>query len=60
MHDLNLPQKFHIPFLKSHNQVIRPHVGAINPYHLGFYLFEKVEKKLGLDECFLIREIHQI
>ncbi|HAI40552.1 MAG TPA: stage V sporulation protein R, partial [Maribacter sp.] len=48
----------HIPFLKSHNQVIRPHVGAINPYHLGFYLFEKVEKNSGLDECFLIREIH--
>ena len=58
MHELDLPQEYHIPFLKSHNQVIRPHVGAINPYHLGFYLFEKVEKNSGLDECFLIREIH--
>jgi stage V sporulation protein R len=57
MHELELPQKFHIPFLKSHNQVIRPHVGAINPYHMGFYLFEKIEERHGLDRCFMAREI---
>jgi stage V sporulation protein R len=58
LHELDLPQKYHIPFLRSHNQVIRPHLGAINPYHLGFYLFEKVEKRDGIEECFLIREVH--
>jgi len=58
LNDLNLPQKYHIPFLRSHNQVIRPHLGGINPYHLGFYLFDKVEKRDGIEECFLIREIH--
>jgi stage V sporulation protein R len=58
MNELNLPQEFHIPFLKSHNQVIRPHLGAINPYHLGFYIFNKIEKKMGIDECFFIREVH--
>ena len=47
-----------LPFLKTHNAVVRPHIGALNPYHLGFYLFNKVEKEKGLEECFLIREIH--
>jgi len=57
MHKLELPQKFHIPFLKSHNQVVRPHMGRINPYHLGFYLFNKIEERHGLEECFIAREV---
>ena len=58
MKELDLPQEYHIPFLKSHNQVIRPHIGRINPYHLGFHIFEKIQKEKGLDECFFIRETH--
>ena len=57
MNELDLPQEYHIPFLKSHNQVVRPHVSSINPYHVGFYLFRKIEKEKGLDECFFIREV---
>lgn len=57
MHELDLPQEYHIPFLKSHNQVIRPHIGSINPYHLGFKLFEKIEERFGKEEMFLAREI---
>jgi len=58
VHELNLPQKYHIPFLKSHNQVVRPHVGRINPYHLGFHLFNRIEERHGLKECFIAREVH--
>jgi len=58
MNEIDLPQKYHIPFLKSHNQVIRPHIGRLNPYHLGFFLFQKIEREVGLDECFFIREVH--
>ena len=58
LHELDLPQEFHIPFVKMHNAVVRPHVGGINPYHVGFYLFQKIEKEKGLDECFFIRETH--
>ena len=58
MNEIELPQKYHLPFLKSHNQVVRPHMGRLNPYHLGFYLFKKIEKESGLDECFFIREVH--
>jgi len=56
--ELDLPQEYHIPFLKSHNQVVRPHIGKINPYHIGFYLFQKIKKEKGLEECFFIRSIH--
>lgn len=58
LHELEMPQKYHIPFLKSHNQVVRPHVGSMNPYHLGFYLFNKIEERYGLEECFIARDVH--
>jgi len=58
MNDLDLPQEYHIPFLKSHNQVISPQLGKINPYNLGVYIFNKIEKEMGIDECFFAREIH--
>jgi stage V sporulation protein R len=57
MHELELPQEYHIPFLKSHNQVIRPHIGSLNPYHVGFYMFQKIEERYGIERCFLAREI---
>lgn len=58
LHELDLPSDLHLPFVKSHNQVIRPHVGGINPYHLGFHLFQKIKERKGIDECFLAREVH--
>jgi stage V sporulation protein R len=59
MYDLNLPDKYHLAFLKTHNQVVRPIVGRVNPYHLGYethddesfirkYLDEKVCADLNL------------
>ena len=56
MHDLELPSGLHLPFLKIHNEVVRPHLGSINPYHLGFFLFNKIEERFGLEECFIARE----
>ena len=56
MHELELSSDMHIPFLKTHNEVIRPHTGAINPYHLGFHMFRKIEERYGLEECFIARE----
>ena len=58
LHELDLPQGLHIPFLKSHNQVVRPHIGRVNPYHLGLHLFNKIEERYGLEECFIAREVH--
>ena len=56
LHELDLPEKYHLPFLKSHNQVVAPHVGQINPYYLGFFMFKHIEKLHGLEECFIARE----
>jgi stage V sporulation protein R len=56
--DLVLPDKYHLPFIKLHNQVIRPHIGQINPYFLGYHLFKEIEKKHGFEECLLVREVH--
>jgi stage V sporulation protein R len=58
LHELDLPQAYHMSFLKLHNQVIRPIVGRLNPYHLGFTIFMWIEKNLGLDHCFIARESH--
>ena len=58
LQELKLPSKFHIPFLKSHNQVVRPHIGNLNPYHLGFHIFNKIKERYGMEECFIAREVH--
>ena len=56
MHDLKLESDLHLPFLKTHNQVIRPHIGGLNPYHLGFVIFQDIKERYGMDECFIARE----
>mgnify|MGYP001451260030 CR=1 FL=1 len=54
-HEMKLPDSMHLPFLKSHNQVIRPHTGGVNPYHVGFVMFQDIEKRFGMEECFHAR-----
>jgi stage V sporulation protein R len=58
INELNLPDNLHLPFIKIHNQVVRPHLGTINPYHLGFKLFEKIINEKGFEEAKRLREIH--
>jgi len=58
LQDLVLPDKYHLPFIKLHNQVIRPQLGEINPYYLGYRLFKDIEEKYGFEECKLVREVH--
>lgn len=56
--DLNLPQEYHLAFIRLHNQVVRPHVGRVNPYHLGFKIFKHIEKEQGFEGCMMAREVH--
>ena len=58
LHELNLAEDYHVPFMKMHNAVVRPHIGGVNPYHLGFYIFQKLEREHGLEKCFEVRETH--
>lgn len=55
---LDLPQELHIPFMKSHNQVVRPAEGTINPYYMGLYFFERIEKEQGIPGVMLAREFY--
>jgi len=54
--ELNLPQEFHIEFMIMHNKVIVPAVGRINPYYLGFRIWNDIEEKHGREEMFIARE----
>ena len=58
INELNLPDSLHLPFIKLHNQVVRPHLGQINPYHLGYKLFENIIENKGFEEAKIVREAH--
>lgn len=40
LNQLNLPPALHLEFIQRHNLVVRPLEGRINPYFIGFKLFE--------------------
>jgi stage V sporulation protein R len=42
---LNLPQGLFLEFMVRHHQVLRPHPGGINPYHLGFQIWHDIERR---------------
>ena len=42
---LNLDPGLQFEFMKRHNQVIRPLRGGMNPYHLGYRIFENIFKR---------------
>jgi len=58
VNELNLPDSLYLPFIKLHNQVVKPHLGTLNPYHLGFELFKKIIDEKGFEGAMLIRETH--
>lgn len=45
LNTLDLPQGMYLEFLVRHNQVLRPHPGGLNPYHLGFVLWHDIERR---------------
>ena len=59
LNKLNLPQGMHIEFLSRHNQVIRPFLGGLNPYYMGFKIFEDIEKRYGIDKIFEVRKLER-
>jgi stage V sporulation protein R len=56
-----LPQNEYLDALKTHSDVVRPHAAeqqaslAVNPYHLGFSLWEAIVEQHGIDRAFQIR-----
>ena len=41
---LELPPELHIEFLVRHNQVVRPHPGGLNPYHIGLKVWDEIKR----------------
>jgi stage V sporulation protein R len=56
-----LPQNEYLDAIKTHSDVVRPHAAeqqaslAINPYHLGFSLWEAIVEEQGLERAFEVR-----
>lgn len=56
---LELPQQLHIEFLRRHNQVVRPYEDRINPYYLGYKIFENIKERFP-DEPNKIFEVREL
>lgn len=56
---LDLPQSLYIEFIKRHNDVIAPRLGSINPYFVGFKIYEDLVKRYGKEKIFEVREIER-
>jgi stage V sporulation protein R len=44
---LDLDSDLQLEFIVRHNQVVRPHEGSINPYHLGLRVWEDLHRRAG-------------
>ena len=42
MTNLDLPPGLRMEFMVHHNQVLQPHPGGLNPYHLGFTMWDHI------------------
>ena len=45
MRELDLTDSEHIEFADLHSGVVSPHKGQLNPYYLGYKIFEDIEKR---------------
>lgn len=45
MREMDLPTVDHLEFAELHAGVVSPHKGQLNPYYLGFKIFEDIEKR---------------
>jgi stage V sporulation protein R len=56
-----LPPNEYLDAIKTHSDVVRPHAASeqtalsVNPYHLGFTMWEKLVEQHGLERAFEIR-----
>ncbi len=56
-----LPGRVYLDAIKTHSDVVRPYAGEqavalqVNPYHLGFRMWERIVDEMGLDAALRIR-----
>ncbi|MGE4282996.1 MAG: SpoVR family protein [Clostridia bacterium] len=59
LNKLGLPQELHMEFLTRHNQIIRPWVGGLNPYYMGYTIFNDIERRYGREKVFEVRQFER-
>jgi len=57
MRELDLTPEETIEYSKLNSSVVVPSRGSINPYYLGYKIFEDIEKRYGRDYMFEVREL---
>lgn len=45
MREMDLPTNEYLEFAELHSGVVSPHKGQLNPYYLGYKIFESIEKR---------------
>ncbi|MDX6695261.1 MAG: stage sporulation protein [Blastocatellia bacterium] len=45
MRELDLTDNEHLEFAELHSGVVSPHKGQLNPYYLGYKIFEEIERR---------------
>ncbi len=56
---LDLEPSLHLEFIKRHNDVITPMLGRINPYFMGFKIYEDIVEKYGIEKIFEVRALER-
>ena len=46
--ELDLDTELYLEFIRRHNDVVAPVSGSLNPYFIGFKIFQDIEK--GMEE----------
>lgn len=57
MRELDLSPEESLDFAQMHAAVLAPSRFHLNPYHLGFHIFEDIEKRYGREKIFEVREL---
>lgn len=59
MNLLDLPDSLHLEFIKRHNDVIAPLPSGLNPYYVGFKIFQDIERRYGREKIFEVRALER-
>jgi stage V sporulation protein R len=57
MRELDLSDAEHVEFADLHSSVVSPHKGQLNPYYVGYKIWEDIEKRFGREKLFEVREV---
>ena len=57
MREMDLTPDESLEFARMHASVLAPSRYSLNPYHVGFHIFEDIEKRFGREKLFEVREV---